>query len=187
MAERRAGMSRAGRRRAVLAKREANGDVRRLSKPEQRDKIMGVVLSQPHRLGETSHLAGFVLGRLLLTKQINADQFQAGERYGQLVARHMRDVLGVSYRWPAASIASRIGGRDVGADPDPELVIEIERQWSDAMNCLAEYGLLRTGVAALARICLMDLEPYGSEDLGNARQALNVLHRIWSVEPKRRH
>lgn len=180
-------MSRAGRRRKAMAAREAGGDVRRLSRPEQKDKIMGVVLSQPHRMGETSHLAGFVLGRLLLTKQINSDQFHAGERYGQLAARHMRDVLGARYRWPSASLAARIGGRDEGAEPDPEGVIEIERQWSDAMNCLSDYGLLRTGTAALARICLMDIEPNNADDIGCARQALNVLHRIWAVEPKKRH
>ncbi len=147
---------------------------------------MGVVLAQPHRLGETSHLAGFVLGRLLLTHKIDPDQFAAGERYGQLAARHMRDVLGISYRWPAASIAGRIGGRDLGADPDPDSVIELERAWSDAMNCLANYGLLTTGTRALARICLMDMDPIGIEDLTCARHSLNVLHRMWAVEPRKR-
>jgi hypothetical protein len=147
---------------------------------------MGVVLSQPHRRGETSHLAGFVLGRLLLTKQITPEQFSAGERYGQLAARHMRDVLGASFRWPAASIAGRIGGRDLGPDPDPDVTIEIERQWSDAMNCLADYGLLRTGVTALARTCLMDLDPLDDDDLACGRRAMEVLHRLWAVEPRRR-
>ncbi len=147
---------------------------------------MGVVLAQPHRLGETSHLAGFVLGRLLLAKLITPEQFSAGERYGQLAARHMRDVLGISYRWPTASIAGRIGGRDLGADPDPDSVIEIERAWSDAMNCLAHNGLMTTGVRALARVCLMDLEPLGIADIGNAIRALEVLHNMWALEPRRR-
>ncbi len=126
---------------------------------------MGVVLAQPHRVGETSHLAGFVLGRLLLTHKIDPDQFAAGERYGQLAARHMRDVLGISYRWPAASIAGRIGGRDLGADPDPDSVIELERAWSDAMNCLANYGLLHRMWAVEPRKRLTARLNYGMREI----------------------
>ncbi len=183
-------MSRAGRRRAILARREANGRGQRGSRAEQqiekRDQIMGVVLSQPHRRGETSHLAGFVLGRLLLTKQIDPDQFAAGERYAQIAVKHAKEVHGVTYRWPAASISGRIGGRDVGLDPDPDSIVEIERAWSDVTNCLADYGLLASGTAVLARICIMDQEPLGPEDLTCARHSLNVLHRMWAVEPRKR-
>jgi hypothetical protein len=146
---------------------------------------MGVVLSQPHRRGETSHLAGFVLGRLRLSQQISEDQFSAGERYGQLASRYMTDVLGARYRWPSASISARIGGRDAG-DPDPDSAFETERQWHDAMSALADHGLLYTGTSALSRICLMDVEPFG-QDVGNARLALNILHRLWSVDPRRRN
>lgn len=179
-------MSRAGRKRAALAKREANGQAQR-SRPVEKDKIMSVALAQPHRKGEKSHLAGFVLGRLWLTEEITPEQYHAGERYGNLARRHMRDVLGSKYRWPSSSIANRVGGgAPDGPEPNPNNIVDIERDWSDAMSALADNGLLQSGTAALARICVMDIEPSDSDDLGNARLALNVLHRIWAVEPKRK-
>ncbi len=147
---------------------------------------MGVVLAQPHRLGERSHHAECVLGRLLLTKQVNQDQFSAGERYATVVTRYDRDVLGISHRYPAGSMAERVGGRDVTPDPSPEAIDDLKRRHADIMEVLANNGLYVSGVRALARICLMNVEPTTWEDLGNARSALNVLHRLFSVEPRGR-
>jgi hypothetical protein len=180
-------MSRAGRKRAQQAKREQNGRAQRGLKPEREDKIMGIVLAQPHRRGERSQLVAYALGRLLHTQQISIEQFNALETYTRLASRYMRDVLGSSYHWPRSSIANMANGgawATFNTDPDEESVEQTQRDWADAMNAFADNGLMRA-IPALARICLMDMDPV-DDQLGDARLAANVLHRLWGSKSNRR-
>lgn len=181
-------MSRAGRRRAALARREANGQARRESAAQVQDQIIGVVLAQPHRRGERSQMVAYALGRLRHSGQISQEQFNALETYARLASRYMREVLGSSYHWPRSSIANMSGGTRFRfeADPHQDGVAQIQRDWADVMSAFADNGLLYSGTAALAHICLMDMDP-SQNQLGNARLAANVLHRLWGSRPNRRH
>jgi|SRR5581483_7480361 len=179
---------RRGRHRRQNVRRDNHGDVKKPPKVERDKTMRDVVLDQPHRRGEMSQLVESALGRLRHSERISIDQYNDATTYASLASRHMRYVLGSTYRWPKSAMASIAGGgtwASMDREPDPEAIAQIEREWADVMSALADHGLLRSGVAALAHICLMDMDPTEAQ-LGDARLALNVLHRLYGANPKRR-
>ncbi len=175
----------------MLARREANGRGQRGSRATQQaeraDKIMGVVLAQPHRRGETSHLAESALGRLKLKGLIDDNQLNAGNRYAEIERRYKKHRLDSRAGYPQAPMADRVGGSSVdNSEIDPDIAIEAERAWNDVMVALAHAGLLLTGVRVLARLVVVGYDLENQEDFIVASKALGVLHQNFALEPRRR-
>ena len=160
--------------------REANGRERRpTTRSARAECITAVVKAQPHRRGNDTQLAGFALGRLYLTKQIDRDQFAAGEKYTTLAIRHMRDISGTLPRFPSVMADNTASGLSTSPDMDDDQIFALRRDWEDAMRALNDAGDLHNAVRALTGVCVMDRDIDTVPELGTLRTSLNVLHRLW--------
>lgn len=169
-------MAKAGAKRREGVKRYQNGSIVRSDRGERPDKIVAVVLAQPHRRGERDHRAGFVYGRLLLGGMIDDRQFQAAEVFTRRAVRYMGQITGSLPRFP--SIAANMVGTfssGSGAEPDDETVASIRSQYGELQDALADAGMLHEGNAILTRVCVMDREIDGDAAMGAFRCALNVI------------
>lgn len=164
----------------IPAAREPNGQKRRpTTRSARAECITAVVKAQPHRRGNDTRLAGFALGRLYLTKQIDRDQFTAGEKYTTLAICHMRDISGTLPRFPSVMADNIAGGISAGPDLDDDRILALRRNWGDAMRALNDAGDLHGFVSALTGICIMDRDLHTVDELGRLRVGLNVLNRLW--------
>lgn len=161
-------------------------------KAEKPEKIMAVVLAQPHRRGNGSQFAGYAFGRLFLGGQIDARQHRAAEIYMTRTIRHMKHITGTlpNFTSPLANMVKldlEFFKRD--ADPAPsdsriadetvrteeERISDIRSAYGELQDALADAGMHFDGNTILTRICISDRDPVNDIELGVFRCALNVI------------
>lgn len=159
--------------------------------------VKAVVLAQRARtVGDRdadNPMAGYCLGRLRLRSSawmddpisISQKQFDTGERYARLAARHAA-IMGYATGSPRSPILDMIAnGLSCRAEPDEDMILEIRRDWSDAYRILMDTGrAVHRGIyVALATYdCCLDRLPFETLDevrIGDLRVGLNALHRMW--------
>ncbi len=117
-------MARRGRKR--LAKpRHPGGEVIR----QRPDAIIGVVLAQPHRRGDTDQLRASALGRACMRARLRRECYDAGEDYASIVRR-----------WRAAKgcpTTLRLGGASLGDGPDADTVARWRKTIIDCDSAMA--------------------------------------------------
>lgn len=154
-------MGNVGRKRKELAAREPSGKLQRPSRAQleaierrKRDGEKAVVLAQPHRMGETSDLAGSAFGRFCLRIKAKRALYDAGQDYAGLVRR-----------WRAAKgvpMDVRLGVGGSGDGPSDATV----KGWERTMVSLdvAMLGCTREGYYAMRSLVLDDQEVVGGLD-----------------------
>jgi hypothetical protein len=167
-------------------------------KAEKPEKVMAVALAQPHRRGERSHLAGFEIGRLLMSGQISDRQFAAAEIYTRRAVRYMRAITGTLPRLPCTlgpmlkrDLADQ-RAQDTLAKPtaihdapmnEVEATAAARSDYAEIHGALADAGLFVAFPAGvfpdantiLTRVCIMDKEPMNSAEMGALRSSLNAI------------
>lgn len=169
-------MAKASAKRREGVRRYPNGRIVNADRGERPDKVVAVVLAQPHRRGERDHRAGFVYGRLLLGGMIDERQYQAAEVFTKRAVRYMGQITGSLPRFPsiAANMVGTFSGGSSGG-PDDETIASIRSQYGELQDALADAGLLEQANAILTRVCIMDREIDGEAAMGAFRCALNVI------------
>ncbi len=169
-------MAKTGARRREGVRPYKDGSIVRADRGERPDKIVAVVLAQPHRRGERDHRAGFVYGRLFLGGMIDDRQYQAAEVFTKRAVRYMGQITGSLPRFPSFA-ANMVGtfssGR--GGDPDDETIASIRSQYGEIQDALMENGMHYEANAVLTRVCIRDQEIDGPVAMGAFRCALNVI------------
>jgi len=168
-------MAKAGPRRREGVKRYGNGRIVNADRGERPDKIVAVVLAQPHRRGERDHRAGFAYGRMLLGGVIDDRQYQAAEVFTKRSVRYMTHITGGMPRFP--SLAAEMIGTFSGSSPDldDEQISSIRSAYAELQDALADAGMHYEGNSILMRVCVMDKELTRDEEVGAFRCALNVV------------
>lgn len=173
-------------RKKASGPREPNGRAQRANQAEKEADILSVALKQPHRaaFGDKARdpKAGYVFGRLSLTKAIRPEQYEAGEKWTRLFVRHAK-IMGI----PMPSFPSIMAGNVAGGishwEPEDEEVFKIRREFEDMNRELSDKlpGEYLEAQRALMGVCILDKEP-DMKRLGVLRVALNVLARMWKIE-----
>lgn len=158
-------------------------------KAEKPEKIMAVVLAQPHRRGNASQFAGYAFGRLFLGGQIDSRQHRAAEIYMTRTIRHMKHITGTlpNFTSPLANMVKL----DLEQQRDPlpidsriadeimlteeERTADIRSAYRELQDALADVGMLYDGNRILTRVCVSDRDPANDVELGAFRCALNVI------------
>jgi hypothetical protein len=163
-------------------------------KAEKPEKIMAVVLAQPHRRGNASQYAGYAFGRLFIGGQITERQHRAAEIYMTRAVRYMRHVTGTLPRFPN-TLANMVkldlqeqreqqreadrqrdtALRDQDIRSDEEVTAEIRSNYTEIQDALADAGKHHVGNQVLTRFTVLDHEPQTPAELGAFREALNVI------------
>jgi hypothetical protein len=167
-------------------------------KAEKPEKVMAVALAQPHRKGERSQLAGFAIGRLLLTEQITQRQFSAAEIYTKRAVRYMASITGTLPRLPCTlgpflkrdvadqrfqeTLAKPSALNDVPMD-EVEATAAARSAYTEIQEALADAGMFMAFPAGifpdantiLTRVCVMDNEPRNDAEMGALRSSLNAI------------
>lgn len=114
------------------------------SRAENRKDVMATVLEARRRhYGVSAAQAkderlGTALGRLAFAGYISADQYAAGENYGEIIARN-RAIMGLPTDQPRSVTGILINEGIFGGgapDPDPELVAKVRKQAAAAILVL---------------------------------------------------
>ena len=158
-------------------------------KAEKPEKIMAVVLAQPHRRGNASQYAGYAFGRLFIGGMINQRQHQAAEIYMTRTIRHMKHITGSLPRFQSAlanmvkldleqqrepiPVDSRIA--DEIMQTEDERTASIRSDYRELQDALADAGMLYDGNRILTRVCVNDRDPTNDAELGAFRCAVNVI------------
>lgn len=161
----------------------------RESKAEKPEKIMAVVLAQPHRRGNASQYAGYAFGRLFLGGMIDQRQHQAAEIYMTRTIRHMKHITGTLPRFQSSlanmvkldleqqrepiPVDSRIA--DEIMQTEEERVASIRSDYGELQDALADAGMHFDGNRILTRVCVSDRDPTNDVELGAFRCAVNVI------------
>lgn len=160
-------------------------------KAEKPEKIMAVVLAQPHRRGNGSQFAGYAFGRLFLGGQIDSRQHRAAEIYMTRTIRHMKHITGSlpNFTSPLANMVKLDLEFQRDRDPAPadsriadeimrteeERTADIRSAYGELQDALADAGMHFDGNSILTRICVSDRDPTNDVELGAFRCALNVI------------
>lgn len=164
-------------------------------KQEKPEKVMAVVLNQPHRKGNASQYAGYSFGRLFIGGQIDQRQHRAAEIYMTRAVRYMRHITGSLPRYPNVLAnmikvdlkEQREQQREADRQRDPsaigdeqartaeEITAEIRSNYGEIQDALADAGMHYTGNRILTRFTVLDREPTNDIELGDFRAALNVI------------
>lgn len=165
-------------------------------KQEKPEKVMAVVLAQPHRRGNASQYAGYAFGRLFMSGEssgITERQHRAAEIYMNRTIRHMKHVTGSLPRFQSA-LANMVKAdleffSDRKSEEAPkdtrladevmlteeERIADIRSAYGEIQDALADAGMLYDGNRILTRICINDHDPTNDVELGAFRCALNVI------------
>ena len=153
---------------------------------EARQRHYGVGASQAK-----DERLGTALGRLSFTGRIGADQFAAGQLYGEIMARN-RAVMGLPMDQPRSVTALLINEGIFGGstpDPDPALVEKVRKQAASAILMLRTAdsdapGLVGRKPSQLvhALVCHdVDAAFWSPADLRNLAHGLNALCRLFRI------
>lgn len=138
-----------------------------------RQRVFGLTLDDARK-----EEAGTVIGRLLITKEISAPQFEAAKRYEEIVRLADAAIL-LSRNPPSAGDLNRSRGHDASEGDDPAYVAKCTLANRDANNCwraLKEAGqLCRWAVDSFV------IENQNVQALGELRVGLNALCRVMKI------
>lgn len=168
-------MSKAGAKRREGVRRYKNGSILRADRGERPDKIMAVVLAQPHRRGERDHRAGFAYGRMRLHGVIDQRQYEAAEIFTRRAIRYMMHVGGGTPRFPSVSAQMVAAQSWSGTELDDEQIASIRSAYGEMQDALADAGMLYEANILLTRVCVMDRDLTRDAEVGAFRCALNVI------------
>jgi hypothetical protein len=153
-------MSRRKRKLSIIPiEREGNGRAKRPSRAEmerqariaaerEARKIIGVVLDQPHRRGNTDQRCESALGRFVIAHRLAPELFDAGQEYAAVVRSHRR-LLGLP------GVLSNGPGLGHRAD-DPDIAEKIERLRVRSRDA---FSAMRSTDAKLTRWLCCDAGP----------------------------
>jgi len=184
-------------RKRKAGKRHPCGKLVQSSAGETQREVMATVLEARQRhYGVTARQArderlGTALGRLAFCGVINAEQFAAGELYGEIMARN-RAVVGLPMDQPRSATALLINEGIFGGcapDHDPALVAKVRRQAASAILMLRTADSDapgRTGrrPSALVRAVVChdaDASNFPAADITNIGHGLDALCRLFRV------
>jgi hypothetical protein len=169
--------------------REKNGQPQRLpkaiSEERQHQAMRAVVLSQPHRAGDTSQHRIWPIGRMILDGRI-ADYADVG-RNALLDAAERYSKAWGRVRWSMDSsrpyAVSTSGGRP---SPTPQEKADIEREWGDIRRCLRD---CKSGprVQQAMNLAIIDAHPdfdercFGLWIPNSCAEGLAALVAMWGV------
>lgn len=188
-------MAKPGRKHVPNVDRYPGGQIvhaQRQPKAEKPEKIMAVVLAQPHRRGERSQLAGFAFGRLRLGGMIDERQYRAAEIFTKRASRYMTHITCTNPRFPnplanmvkldledqkAQERERPVADFTIRDEPHDEVsrIASIRSDYAELQDALADAGMHFEGNAVLSRVCIMDRDIEGHAAMGAFRRALNVI------------
>lgn len=173
--------------------REPNGRPQRATRAAQRDDIMGIAVSQPHRrhcpttwidrdgvtkpLDPKDERLGYATGRLFIAKQINADQLATANKVADRLLAYIRlqTPAGLGY---GVQDLNRTGGGS-GREMADATIARIRDEYREIEWALAETESPRECMEALVLTCAMDQPVTRHDVLGHLRVGLNALGRAW--------
>ena len=177
-------MSRAGRKRKHMARREANGDVQRAPAPERTADVIAVVLEQPHRrLAREPRDPRLEneLGRMFLRGEIDHCQYAAGNRWAGIVAR-MRRAIDAPSDQARGLLGVMVGGASGSArEMAAEEANEARAAYADVCHIIGHaFGPLRAPkVNAVLKLTILSDHP--CPNVPRLRLGLNVLARHFDL------
>lgn len=142
---------------------------------EKPAQIIAVAMSQPHRKGNSSPLAGYAFGRLFLGGMIDRRQFDAAETFMRRAVRYHRSITGTLPKFPSVAAEMVAGTTGAGADLDDETIAKIRSEYGELQDAFADAGMHYEANAILMRVCVMDRDITGDAAMGAFRCALNVI------------
>jgi len=182
------------RRKKSSAQRDAAGK----SRGEPAELVRAVALAQRVREVGPEHannpLAGHALGRLRLRHQphgpqdpcsISPEQYEAGERYAVIAARHAAIMGYVTGSPRAAAFGLLAAGASCLEEPDEAVILAVRREFADCYRALMEAGRAIGQGAKVALVtydaCLdrRAFESLTRRDIGNLKVGLNALARLF--------
>lgn len=184
-------------RKRKAGKRHPCGKLVQASAGETQREVMATVLEARQRhYGVTAKQArderlGTALGRLTFCGVINAEQFAAGQKYGEIYHRH-HAVMGLPMPFPASVtgiLASDgvLGG--VGTPPSRTLVEKVQRHYGAVLDVLDQCDRDRQdapgkapGVLAYRIVCIdEDAGGWPQADFTNLSFALDALTQLFGM------
>jgi hypothetical protein len=120
----------------------------RIAAEREARKIIGVVLDQPHRRGNTDQRCESALGRFVIAHRLAPELFDAGQEYAAVVRSHRR-LLGLP------GVLSNGPGLGHRAD-DPDIAEKIERLRVRSRDA---FSAMRSTDAKLTRWLCCDAGP----------------------------
>jgi len=173
--------------------REPNGRPQRATRAAQREDIMGIAVSQPHRrhcpttwtdrdgvtkpLDPKDERLGYATGRLFLARQINADQLATANKVTDRLLAYIRiqTPAGLGY---GVQDLNRTGGGS-GREMADATIARIRDEYREIEWALSATDNPKECLEALVMVCAMD-EPVTRHDVvGFLREGLNALGRVW--------
>jgi hypothetical protein len=168
------------------------------SRGEPAALVRAVALAQRIREVGAEHaanpLAGHALGRLRLRHQphgpqdpcsISPEQYEAGERYAAIAARHAA-LMGYATGSPkSAGFGLLAAGASCLEEPDEQVILAVRREFSDCYRALMDAG---RAIGQGAKVALMtydtcldrrSLDGLSRADIGNLKVGLNALARLF--------
>jgi hypothetical protein len=175
--------------------REPNGRPQRASRAEQRDDILGTVMSQPHRrdrpitfrdaegrekpLDPKDERLGYSTGRLFLARQINADQLATANKAAERLLAYIGIQTPAGLGYGTQDLNRSGGGGGSGREMADATVARIRDEYREIEWALAETESPRECMEALVLTCAMDQPVTRHDVLGHLRVGLNALGRAW--------
>jgi hypothetical protein len=155
-------------------------------KPEEtEEQVLGTVLAYRVKNGAPEALArdqraGSILGVLRLTEVFSGMQYEAGARLFEVVDRY-HAIQGLPRPWATPEPGPT---RD---DPPEDYTNRVRRSYADAYRAVADLersASYRGSWKALWGLVMMNDDiRNNARALGNARSGLNVLARLWRMQP----
>ena len=196
-------IERRGRKPKTGVERYANGSIVNSDRrpDETEESVLAVALAQPHRqLSETAlrragkmarrtELAGHAAGRAYLEGMIDAEQYEALQKYAGLTVRYMHVVTGrrLSWgsNWPpmlrARQDEPERSGKPIFGEPSDEDIWDLRRAHSDMLTAIQDGREYQEAQAALFQLAVADRMLTGPVAVGALRCALNSLCRLWEI------
>lgn len=162
----------------------------------QREAMSTVLEARQRHYGVTARQAkderlGTAMGRLAFAGHLSADQYAAGQLYGEIMARH-RAVMGLPMDQPRSVTALLINEGIFGGsapEPDPELVERVRKQAASAILMLRTADSDAPGMVGRkpsllvhALVCQdADAAFWSPADLRNLGHGLDALGRLFRI------
>ncbi|MCX7865168.1 MAG: hypothetical protein N2423_09080 [Novosphingobium sp.] len=163
----------------------------------QREVVATVLEARQRHYGVTARQAkddrlGTALGRVAFAGKITADQYAAGEMYGEIMARN-RAVMGLPMDQPRSVTALLINEGIFGGsapDHDPDLVEKVRRRAAAAIMMLRTADHDAPGTAGRkpsilvhAVVCHeVEASKWSAADLVNLGHGLDALCRLFRID-----
>lgn len=117
---------------------------------------------------------GTVIGRLLKSEEINAQQYRALQRYGELAERYKAIML-------VPDSLKRKEGGGVMRIPDDESEIQVREKWRDVVRVINDAQSAHRGNLMASLNYIVSRDEFHEHMLGDARVAANALVRYYGI------